>query len=329
MSHMKNGLLSVVMVGGLSAGVLGFASDGWAQPAADPSLQPTERGTIEPKAIDEGAGPTTEPPAPGTAQGTTPRTDEVIAQRERADRERAERERLDRELRYERQRHKGETYVAGFGGWTFGGTTTSMDGRGTAFGQPVESPDLEDSIVYGMKIGYFHPGRLNWLGLEIEGYNSNPHMKQTGVTPGSHLRLTTLGLNAIARTKMGCRDRRDQRTDRDRRGDDHDYNPLADNARCPVHLYVGAGLGVFFAETSNQVGRSTDNARAGLNALAGIRYFFNEHVAMFAEYKFNYVDLKFDQNQLTGIPAGVAGPGAGLSGAYMINHVVGGLSVHF
>lgn len=324
-SQTRTGLLSVAMVSGLSAGALWFASDGRAQTSAGPELRPTEQGIIEP-------GPPTGTPPPGTAPdttpgmtpSTTPRTDEMIAQRERA-----ERERLERELRYERQRHKGETYVAGFGGWTFGGTTSSLDGRGTALGQPVGSPDLEDSIVYGMKIGYFHPGRLNWLGLEIEGYNSNPHMKQTGVTPGSHLRLTTLGLNAIARTKMGCRDRRDQRTDRDHRGDDHDYNPLADNARCPVHLYVGAGLGVFFAETSNQIGRSTDNARAGFNGLAGLRYFFNEHVAVFTEYKFNYVDLKFDQNQLTGIPAGAAGPGAGLSGAYMIHHVVGGLSVHF
>jgi hypothetical protein len=188
-----------------------------------------------------------------------------------------------------------------------------MEGRGTAVGQPVPS-DLSDSIVYGMKIGYFHPGRLNWLGLEIEGYNSTPHLKQSGPAPGSHLRLTTLGLNAIARTKLACREDR-----RDRRDEDYD-SPLADNARCPLHLYAGAGLGVFFAETSNQFGRSTENARAGLNALAGVKYFFNEHVSLFAEYKFNYVDLKFDQ---------FAGPTAGLNGTYLINHVVGGVAVHF
>jgi len=90
-----------------------------------------------------------------------------------------------------------------------------------------------------------------------------------------------------------------------------------------LQVYAGVGLGVFFAETSNQFGRATDNARAGLNALAGMKYFFNEHIALFAEYKFNYVDLKFDQNQMVG------GPTAGLNGTYLINHVVGGLAFHF
>jgi opacity protein-like surface antigen len=306
------------MVSGLSAGVLWCAPDGRAQMTTDPDLRPTERGTIERRGIDEGAGP--------TMRSTTPRTDQAISERERMERDRMHDRDGDRD-----RHHKGETYVAGFGGWTFGGSTSSMDGRGTAQGAAVADPDLEDSIVYGMKVGYFHPGRLNWLGLEIEGYNSNPHLKQTGLTPGTHMRLTTLGLNAIARTKLGCRDRGDHRGGRDHRGGDdhHDYSPLDDNERCPVHLYAGAGLGVFFAETSNQLGRSTDNARAGFNGLAGLRYFFTKNVAVFTEYKFNYVDLKFDQNQLTGIPAGAAGPGAGLSGTYMIHHVVGGLSVHF
>lgn len=104
-----------------------------------------------------------------------------------------------------------------------------------------------------------------------------------------------------------------------------DYSAIHDNARCPLQLYAGAGLGVFFAETSNQFGRATDNARAGLNVLAGTKYFFTEHIALFAEYKFNYVDLKFDQNRVVG----GGGSTAGLNGTYMINHVVGGLAFHF
>jgi opacity protein-like surface antigen len=320
MNQRTKGLLVFAMAGGLSAGMLLVAPDGRAQTSADPELRPTERGTIEPRGIDEGAGP--------TMRGTTPRTDQAVSERERMERERV-RDYRHHDRDHYRHRHRGETYVAGFGGLTFGGTTDTLAGRGTALGQSVENPDLKDSIVYGMKIGYFHPGRLNWLGLEIEGYNATPHVKQTGLQPGSHLRVTTLGLNAIARTKMGCRDRDDRRTTRDHRTDrrdDPDYSPLAENARCPVHVYAGAGLGVFFAETSNQFGRSSDNGRAGLNALAGVKYFFNEHVSMFAEYKFNYVDLKFDQNQQVGDPAG---PQAGVTGIHMINHVVGGLAVHF
>ncbi len=302
-------LLGLAMVGGLSAGALIWsASDGQAQTMGDPELGPTDRGTLDRRSLESG---------PSTS--TTPRTDEAVAERER----RLERERTHQRYAARDHRHRGEVYIGGFGGGTLAGTTSGMVGRGSQLGDPVASPDLADSIVYGLKVGYFHPGRLNWLGLELEAFNSTPHLKQSGLQAGSHMRLTTVGLNAIARTKLGCRDDRPRDGVRDRRDDDAYGSPLADNARCPLHLYAGAGLGVFFAETSNQFGRSSENARAGLNALAGAKYFLNEHFSLFAEYKFNYVDLKFDQNQP------LDGPTAGLNGTYMINHVVGGLAVHF
>jgi hypothetical protein len=301
-----------LILGGLGATALWQPVHSAGQ-TAEPPTGPVEREAVQGTTQ---AGPTTP-----TTQ--TPRTDQAVAEQQR----RAEQERVAADRRYTSDhRHHGETYVAGFGGVTFGGTTTGMDGRGTALGAHVDDPSLANSAVYGLKIGYFHPGRLNWLGLELEGFNSTPHMRESGGLPGSHLRLTTLGLNAIARTKLGCRDRRDHRQPGDRdpaSRDVDDYSVLRDNARCPLQLYAGAGLGVFFAETSNQFGRATDNARAGLNALAGTKYFLNEHVALFAEYKFNYVDLRFDQNQVAG------GPTAGLNGTYLINHVVGGLAIHF
>jgi hypothetical protein len=281
-----------------------------AQGTVDPPLGP-QPGTTEQGTTQTG---------PGTQ---TPRTDQAIAEQQR----RADEERMVRAQRYrEEHRHHGETYVAGFGGVTFGSTTTNMEGRGSAVGATIDDPNLANSAVYGLKLGYFHPGRLNWLGLEVEGFNSTPNIRESGGLTGTHLRVTTLAFNVIARKKLACRDRRDSR-DPDI-GDAHYWDPddrsaLHDNARCPLQVYGGAGLGLFFAETSNQFGRATDNARAGLNALAGMKYFFNEHVALFAEYKFNYVDLKFDQNQIVG------GPTAGLNGTYIINHVVGGLALHF
>jgi opacity protein-like surface antigen len=325
MESLTRVLCSLAVVGGLNAGFLWLPSDVFAQTTTDPNvITPPERSTTE-RAIDQGPGTTSTDQGPGTTS-TTPRTDEAIAERNR-------RMELERELARLRERDRdrhGETYIAGYGGTTFGGTTSGMEGRGSNLGQSFADQNLANSGVYGIKMGYFHPGRLNWLGLEIEGYNSTPHLKETGGTPGSHLRLSMLGLNAIARTKMACRDkrrdgdsRRDTRADDARRADDAYDSPLDDNARCPLQLYAGAGLGVFFAETSNQFGRSTDNARAGLNALAGVKFFLNKHVALFAEYKFNYVDLKFDQNQFPG------GSTGGLNGTYMINHVVGGLAVHF
>ena len=38
---------------------------------------------------------------------------------------------------------------------------------------------LNDSGIYGLKIGHFLPDRLNWLGFEIEGFNTSPNIKQS------------------------------------------------------------------------------------------------------------------------------------------------------
>ncbi len=83
--------------------------------------------------------------------------------------------------------------------------------------------------------------------------------------------------------------------------------PLDEHLRCPLQLYAGAGPGIFFAETSNQFGRSTDNGRIGLNALAGAKYLMTRNLAVFAGYKFNYAQFVFSQMQ---------GTSAGLNGEY-------------
>lgn len=237
----------------------------------------------------------------------------------------AERERLANrpviEERVIERRREGEVYVAGFGGFTWGHQLGSVDGTGTAKGQDYGSQDLADSVVYGGKVGYFHPDRLNWLGLEAEAFNTTPHIEQGDGLPGTHLRVTTLAFNLIARTKLGCRHRDDVRHDgtvHDRDGDR--WSPLDENLRCPLQLYAGAGPGIFFAETSNQFGRSTDNARVGLNALAGVKYFMNRNLAVFAEYKFNYAHFNFHEAQ---------GSTAGFNGNYTASHVVGGLAMHW
>jgi hypothetical protein len=236
------------------------------------------------------------------------------------------------EERVVERRQEGEVYVSGFGGFTWGHYLSDVEGRGSLNGQQFGGRDLANSGVYGAKIGYFHPGRLNWLGLEVEGFNSTPHIEQQqGGLPGTHLRVTVLAFNAIARTRVGCRKRDDVRhrddvrleTDGTVRGSDHDriaWSPLDENLRCPLQLYAGAGPGIFFAETSNQFGNSTDNGRIGLNALAGAKYFMTRNLAVYAEYKFNYA--KFDFTQIQGGPAG-------LTGNYLASHVVGGLAYHF
>jgi opacity protein-like surface antigen len=226
------------------------------------------------------------------------------------------------EERVVERRPRGEVYVSGFGGFTWGHSFTGTEGTGTLKGQDFGGRDLANSVVYGAKLGYFHPGRLNWLGLEVEGFSTTPHIEQGAGFQGSHLRVTTLAFNVIARTKLGCRNRDvDDRTVRRDRDDVHGYwDPLAENARCPLQLYAGAGPGIFWADASNQFGHSTDSGRVGLNALAGAKYFMTRNVAIFGEYKYNYAHFNFSEIQ---------GSTAGLSGNYHASHVVGGLAFHF
>jgi len=235
------------------------------------------------------------------------------------------------EERIVERKRRGELYVAGFGGFTLGHSFSNTEGRGTLAGQAIDSFDLANSVIYGMKIGYFHPGRLNWLGLEVEGFNTTPHLQQQTNVPGTYLRVSTLAFNVIARKRLGCRaDDRDS-YDRTRRTTTHDKDsrpyydedertPAEENARCPVQVYAGVGPAIFFAETSNQFGRSGDNGEVGVNALAGLKYFVHRNIAVFGEYKFNYAGFDFTQLQ---------GTTAGVQGNYKASHFVGGLAIHF
>lgn len=265
---------------------------------------------------------------PDGSQTVDPDTGRTV-QRDQAVNERRAAERVVVEERVVERRHEGELYVAGFGGFTLGHSFSSVDGTGTLATQNIPNFDLANSVVYGMKVGYFHPGRLNWLGLEVEGFNTTPHLEQNASFPGSYMRVTTLAFNVIARKRLGCKDYDHDRRDRTRHTTydkdgrpyyDEDRTPMEENERCPLQVYAGAGPAIFFAETANQTGRSTDNGEVGVNVLTGLKYFVHRNVAIFGEYKFNYAGFDFSQLQ---------GTTAGVEGNYKASHFVGGLAVHF
>jgi opacity protein-like surface antigen len=257
----------------------------------------------------------------------------TTAQATEAERQR-ELERTDRrydDYYYEERYRRSEFYVAGFGGYTFGHGFDAVQGTGAASGTNFGNFDLKDSGVYGIKAGYFLPRRLNWLGFEVEGFNTTPHIKETALTPGSHLRVTTLAFNAIARAKTMCERHDDHHgritrrtSDPDdrttRRATDPDYRDFPDHEFCRLQPYMGVGIGVFFANASNSFGSDTDNAAPGFNGLAGIRYYFTERIALFGEYKYTRATFNFDN---------IAAGNAGFRGDYSASHVVGGLSLHF
>jgi opacity protein-like surface antigen len=275
-------------------------------------------------------------PAIGHAQiGVEPGTgnDQPAMQAERA--ERAERARqADRaraadvpprdRVSYEEHHRPGEMYVAGFGGYTFGGGSSFTNAQ--VFGAPSRGFNLNDSGIYGLKIGYFMPDRLNWLGFEVEGFNTSPNIKPSpvgagGTSVGASLRVTTVAFNAIIRGKFACGPSHNDPSRRTSTESHRDAYGHREDTFCPLQPYVGAGIGVFFAHTNGFGGgtSSSDNAVPGFNGLAGVRYFMTEHIAIFGEYKYNRATFNFSN---------VSTP-AGFSGDYSVHNVVGGLSFHF
>jgi opacity protein-like surface antigen len=269
---------------------------------------------------------------PGTANDP-PATQAERAERARqADRARAADVAPPDRVRYQEEYHRpGELYVAGFGGYTFGGSSfTNAQFAGNATRGFV----LNDSGIYGLKIGYFMPDRLNWLGFEVEGFNTSPNLKPSGngpggtPLPGASLRVSTLAFNAIIRGKFACGPSRNEpsrrtTTETHRTTVETQRNVYGDreDTFCPLQPYVGAGIGVFFAHTNGIGGMNSasDNAVPGFNGLAGVRYFMTEHIAVFGEYKYNRATFNFDRVSALG----------GLSGDYSVHNVVGGLSFHF
>jgi opacity protein-like surface antigen len=68
-------------------------------------------------------------------------------------------------------------YIAGYGGVNFGDRINSIAGTGGRAGTPgpLADFDLQNSITYGGKVGYF-PGH-SWYGIEAEAFHTTPHIK--------------------------------------------------------------------------------------------------------------------------------------------------------
>ena len=186
-----------------------------------------------------------------------------------------------------------EMYVAGQIGYTSPNDLGSVQGTGGLSGLSFSDLKLHNSIVYGAKAGYYLPS-VNWLGIETELFNTTPHVKQQPITAlgvtvpalGFNLNVFTWAINALIRYPG------------------KQFQP-----------YAGVGLGVFFADAKFQ-GQSDKDVAPGLNALAGLRYFATDRIALFAEYKYNRAAFE--------LPDAI-----GLKADYSANHFVGGVSFHF
>lgn len=156
-----------------------------------------------------------------------------------------------------------------------------VKGVGNAKGISLSNLDVKNSFIYGAKAGYFFPGMMDFLGVELEVFTANPHIKQQSTTAklgssstkldglsGNHLRVITTALNLMVR-----------------------YPGYM------IEPYAGAGIGAFWAKLSDSAGSDTDVA-PGLNVLGGFRFYLNQQVALFTEGKFNYTRWKFNDSSL-------------------------------
>jgi opacity protein-like surface antigen len=209
--------------------------------------------------------------------------------------------------------HPTEGYFAAFGGYTFSGKFDA-DGIGVLNGSSFGNHSLADSGVVGLKAGGFFPQSLNWFGVEAELFNTTPHIEQQGASAGSHMRVTTLAINAIGRAQFACEKKHletEQVTER--------FAFQYVQEFCRLQPYAGVGLGIYWVDISNNAFSAHANFVPGFNALAGVRYYITDRIAMFTEYKYNRATFNF---------SGVSGL-AGFQGDYSVNHIVGGISYHY
>ena len=183
-----------------------------------------------------------------------------------------------------------EWYVAGEVGPNFADRLTGISGTNGLGGLQAPDFDLKNSVSYGAKLGYFP--EHGWFGIEGEVLQTTPNIKNLDDIPGIHLRMTTVGINFLARYPG--------RT----------FQP-----------YAGAGVGVVIAHLSDSATTQSDtDVTGGWNVLAGLRAFVTPYVAVFTEYKYTGATLQFDQAFRTG---------GGFEGTYGAQLVMFGLSYHF
>ncbi len=207
----------------------------------------------------------------------------------------------------------GESYIAGEFGValpSIGKGLTNVETTSTFLpGTTVSDLGLKSSAFYGLKVGHYFR-KTPWFGLEAEIFNATPHVKQQTQTfvapnglpvgstlqPGAHLRVLTIA----------------------------PVNLMFRYYKTRLQPYIGIGPGIFFTKlSSSDVPNTQKDTAFGLNAKAGLEYYFTRRVSVFGEYKFNYARFNFP-NDPNAFPLPF-----GFKATYQMHMVGFGLSLHF
>jgi len=195
---------------------------------------------------------------------------------------------------------QAELYVGGQIGWNAPQDLTNIQGIGDTSGVTVSDLTPENSVVFGAKFGGYLPRKnVNWLGGEIEVYHTDVEIKSQPVTISAPVVGLTvsgpstnfdLGITTVA------------------------VNILARYPHETVQPYIGVGGGLNIARFRSDTGFSKTAAVPTLNAVAGLKFFVTEKIAIFGEYKFNYGNWQFLNT---------------IEFDYLTNMFLGGMSYHF
>ena len=245
-----------------------------------------------------------------------------------------------------------EWYVAGFGGITSKSefTQVEMPKLGESLASTTTDPDLtnptgnpffqlnqnlqtddvklKQSWVAGWKAGYFFDRfGFSWLGVEIEGFSTNPKIKSqtvSGTQDVTRYNPTAAPDGPSDNTPPGSPDQEPVNFSIPRSISLDKSNlfvttfALNGVVRYPgefLQPYAGAGIGLFWFKGSNEF--SNTEVQPGLNAFAGLKVKATDQWGVFFEGKYNRTSLEdFGKN-------------IGLRGNYTMWLWVGGVSYHF
>lgn len=199
--------------------------------------------------------------------------------------------------------------------------------------QSLQASDLslKQSPFFGGKVGYFFKDEgLNWLGVELEAFTSQPTIKaQTANTshdvtflpfnpdfnppPPAAPPNCTLGSTCQIQTRIpGTL----QVAESSLRLITVAFNVVARYPGTTFQPYVGVGGGGFYFNSSGQIdGRQVV---PGLNAQAGLKVLATEEWGLFVEGKYNYATI-----------TNLDPSGFGLSGTYSVFNLLAGIAYHF
>lgn len=208
-----------------------------------------------------------------------------------------------------------ETYIAGQFGFTLAPDTTRGRANdptyaGLPTGTSVSNVNLNNSAMYGMKVGHYFES-LPWLGMELEGFITSPHR------PQQRLALAVPGSGNVTVEEGGATNRLIV------------VSPLlmVRYQAGAFEPYAGVGPGLLLLHQQQLTSAASGTAYSqsytgiGLNTQVGLRYRLTDQVSIFGEWKFNYARLS--------LPGQADVGHFGINAIATLHHFVFGLGYHF